>query len=220
MTLHDPSSPRKPRANSGQKIAFKGDHPAHLYGLSPGKWDHDSEGRPLWIVRIPEAERLPWARILVRPAQSLEQPSENAEALLVEEFAPAAMPLALELAPLLYGEGRRPKGRGRARTEDAATRTSLAAAWAGDMRDVSTWELGRRLSPPSADRYNARRYAKRRLDAGRRILYWLGVLPWVAWQDGALPPGWWTTGTFARALRGWYHVHTAILNRHQAGLPV
>lgn len=206
MRRHGTSSARKARANSGQKLPFRGEYPAHLDQLPPRLWELDDAGGPQWISRIPNVDRAPWVSILPPRTAAGVQPATGPVEAFVDRFRPASMPIVFELAPGVWKPRDRRGRPGRPLTEDADTLVSLAAAWASDLRDVSTWELGRQLSP-SAERYSARRYAKRRLDAGRGILHQAGVLPWLLWKDGVLPAGWWADGRFDRALRGWYHVH-------------
>ena len=41
------------------------------------------------------------------------------------------------------------------------------------------------------------------LRSARRALYLRGVVPWVCFADGAVPPFWWEQPAFARAVKEW-----------------
>ena len=215
MIRHDDISAEKRRRNYGRKPPFRGDFPAHLEG-PPGLWGLSEFGQPLWIASVPGARSARWGWV-IPPKEKASRAGidvTSRESMLALSAGPTSMPsvgraLGLRLHP---GE-RRPRAVGRPKVEYSDPLIARWAAWANDMRDVSTWEIARRLRPwlfgdverqVHSDQRSARRRAEVRLDAGRAILARDGILPWVLWERGEVPSGWWADERFAAGLKAWY----------------
>lgn len=206
-----PSQPG--RRKKGRKIDLRIDFAAHLEG-PPDHWTLDELGRPLWISKIPDADWGKWAWVMPPQERSwppaLTAPAEFDAILTGGEVA--AMPsIGPSLArPLTPAER---TSRGRPKLHRAEPAVSRWAAGLCDLRNVSSAEIGRRVSPRSDDR-SCRRIGVERLRAGRRLLHAEGILPWILWPTGALPPSWWTETRFFVGLEGWRVLAATVHERY------
>jgi hypothetical protein len=200
-------------------------------------WELDERGRPIWLASYGDARWGRWAWVIspeeLAPKASPRPHTRGIELALAA--GPASMPsmgtkLARQLRP---AEPDRPRV-GRPTIERSHPFEARWAAWVSDMRDVSTWEISRRLAPwafegdlaeparpvatanqttpqglarPRANERSTRRLGERRLRAGRSMLNRMGILPWLIWPHGEVPTGWWADPLFAEGLRVWHHVY-------------
>jgi hypothetical protein len=219
---HDNISAEKRRRNYGRKLPFRGPHPAHLQDHPPGLWELDRLGRPAPITSIPDSEWGRWGWVIPPKGFALRAGLDlaQADARLFLQAGPAAMPTVGRTLGQRLRADRETAAVGRHPVAVSDPLRSVWAAWIGDMREVSTWEVARRLRPwdfqVTRERHKRRttvhmrfvqRYAERRVSAGRSILNRAGVLPWVLWPRGAVPNGWWADARYYDALKAWYEAY-------------
>jgi hypothetical protein len=189
-------------------------------------WELNEIGSPVWIASVRDAEWGRWSWIIPSAPMALQAGFDpvSPSVRFALNGGPASMPsVGKELMRRTRPDEPAHSTVGRPTVEHADPLVARWAAWLGDMRDISTWETARRLSPaafeprrehendPLPNQRSARRPAERRIRAGRLILNKAGVFPWALWPGGDLPAGWWTTARFAGSLEAWYHTYVTAL---------
>jgi hypothetical protein len=189
-------------------------------------WELDEFGRPAWLVGYRDAEWGRWEAVIpsAEAASAARLDVSSPEVKRALEGGPACMPsMGARLARRLRPDERSRPAVGRPPIECSDPLVARWAAWVTDIREVSIWEIARRRSPwafararrdkrePPPNKRSARRPAERRVGAGRSILNRVGVLPWVLWEGGDLPVGWWADARFSEGLRVWYDVYVSRL---------
>jgi hypothetical protein len=145
---------------------------------SPAKWDLDSQGRPSWIRTLPGSS---WATVF-------------------EWELGFGHVLRLEM-PSLWRPAT--NGNGRASIRSDAIRR---AAGLRDICRCSYEYIGHHARAATDGHDLGRATAKRRVEAGREMLHYLGILPWGAFEPvGRLPKRWWREREFIDALEEWEH---------------